>query len=138
MSRPCPSPLGHPTTRLLGWSTAIHGLCTQIRHLAAFDTLGNSLLPTLLLCGERGTGKGLVERIIHDSGPRAHGAFIQVNCAAIPEGLLEAELFGFEAGAFTDAKRTKPGLFEAGSGVRWFLDEIDALTLSLQSKPSLP
>ena len=62
-------------------------------------------------------------QIIHDSGPRARGAFIEVNCAAIPVSLLEAELFGFEAGAFTDAKRAKPGLFEAASGGTLFLDE---------------
>jgi DNA-binding NtrC family response regulator/class 3 adenylate cyclase len=134
MSRPRPSPPGHPTARLVGQSAAIHGLCTQIRHLAAFDTLGNPHVPTLLLCGETGTGKGLVARIMHDSGPRAGGAFIEVNCAAIPESLLEAELFGFEAGAFTDARRAKPGLFEAASGGTLFLDEIDALMLSLQSK----
>jgi DNA-binding NtrC family response regulator len=134
MSCPRPSPPGHPTTRLVGQSAAIHGLGTQIRHLAAFDTLGNPDVPTLLLCGETGTGKGLVARIIHDSGPRARGPFIEVNCAAIPESLLEAELFGVEAGAFTDARRTKPGLFEAASGGTLFLDEIDALLLSLQSK----
>jgi transcriptional regulator with PAS, ATPase and Fis domain len=134
MRRPRPSPLGHPTTRLVGRSTEIHDLCTQIRHLAAFDTLGNPHIPTLLLCGETGTGKGLAARIIHDSGPRARGPFIEVNCAAIPESLLEAELFGFEAGAFTDARRTKPSLFEVASGSTLFLDEIDALMLSLQSK----
>ena len=134
MSRPHPSPPGHPTARLVGQSAAIHDLCTQICHLAAFDTLGNPHVPTLLLCGETGTGKGLVARIIHDSGPRAGGPFIEVNCAAIPESLLEAELFGFEAGAFTDAKRAKPGLFEAAARGTLFLDEIDALMLSLQSK----
>ena len=67
----------------------------------------------MLLQGETGTGKGLVARVIHDSGPRAQGPFVEVNCAAIPETLLEAELFGFEAGAFTDAKRAKPGLWKA-------------------------
>ena len=66
--------------------------------------------------GETGTGKGLVARVIHDSGPRAAGAFIDVNCAAIPEAMLEAELFGFEAGAFTDAKRSKPGTLRGGDG----------------------
>ena len=65
-------------------------------------------------------------------GPQ--GPFIEVNCAAIPETMLEAELFGFEAGAFTDAKRAKPGLFEAASGGTLFLDEIDALPLVLQGK----
>src|ERR671925_542791 len=71
---------------------------------------------------------------VHASGPRAQGAFLEVNCAAIPETLLEAELFGFAAGAFTDAKRAKPGLFEAASGGTLFLDEIDALPLALQGK----
>jgi two-component system, NtrC family, response regulator AtoC len=88
----------------------------------------------VLLQGETGTGKGLVARVIHDSGPRASGPFIEVNCAAILETLLEAELFGVEAGAFTDAKRPKPGLFEAASGGTLFLDEIDALPLALQGK----
>jgi sigma54-dependent transcription regulator len=96
--------------------------------------VGNPHVPTVLLQGETGTGKGLVARIIHDSGPRAQGPFIEVNCAAIPETMLEAELFGFEPGAFTDAKRAKPGLFEAASGGTSFLDEIDALPLALQSK----
>jgi class 3 adenylate cyclase len=87
-----------------------------------------------LLQGETGTGKGLVARLMHGSGPRAQGSFIEVNCAAIPETLLEAELFGFEPGAFSDAKRPKPGLFEAASGGTLFLDEIEALPLALQGK----
>jgi transcriptional regulator with PAS, ATPase and Fis domain len=99
----------------VGRSPPIRALRAQIRRLVAFDTLGNPSIPTLLLQGETGTGKGLVARTIHDSGPRTHGPFIEVNCAAIPETLLEAELFGFEAGAFTDAKRAKPGPFEAAS-----------------------
>jgi len=87
-----------------------------------------------LLCGETGTGKGLVAHVVHDSGPRAQGPFIEVNCAAIPDTLLEAELLGYEAGAFSEAKRAKPGLFEAASGGTLFLDEIDALPLALQGK----
>jgi DNA-binding NtrC family response regulator/predicted ATPase/class 3 adenylate cyclase len=126
--------ISHPTDRLVGHSPPIRALRSQIRRLVAFDTLGNPSIPTLLLQGETGTGKGLVARIIHDSGPRAPGPFIEVNCAAIPETLLEAELFGFEAGAFTDAKRAKPGLIEAASGGTLFLDEIDALPLPLQGK----
>jgi two-component system response regulator AtoC len=126
--------LGDPTNRIVGLSPAIAALRTQIQHLAAFDAVGNLYAPTLLLQGETGTGKGLVARVVHDSGPRAHNPFIEVNCAAIPEALLEAELFGFEAGAFTDAKRAKPGLFEAASGGTLFLDEIDALPLALQGK----
>ena len=129
-----PHPAGHPADRLIGTAPAIAALRAQIRHLATFDTVGSPHVPTVLLQGETGTGKGFVARIIHDSGPRAHGPFIEVNCAAIPETMLEAELFGFEAGAFTDAKRAKPGLFEAASGGTLFLDEIDALPLVLQGK----
>jgi transcriptional regulator with AAA-type ATPase domain/tetratricopeptide (TPR) repeat protein len=92
------------------------------------------MVPTLLLQGETGTGKGLVARVVHESGPRARGPFIPVNCAAIPDSMLEAELFGYEAGAFTDAKRGKPGLFEAAVGGTLFLDEVDSLSLALQSK----
>jgi hypothetical protein len=88
----------------------------------------------VLLQGETGTGKGLVARVIHDGGPRSSGPFVDVNCAAIPEAMLEAELFGFEAGAFTDAKRAKPGLFEAASSGTLFLDEIDSLSPPVQSK----
>ena len=88
----------------------------------------------MLLQGETGTGKGLVAQVLHASGPRARGPFVAVNCAAIPETLLEAELFGFEAGAFSEARRAKLGLFEAASGGSLFLDEIDALPGLLQGK----
>ncbi len=112
----------------------MEALRRQLQHLATFDRPGSPHVPTLLLLGETGTGKGLLARVMHDSGPRAHGPFIAVNCAAIPETLLEVELFGFTAGAFTDAKQAKPGLFEAASGGTLFLDEIEALPLSLQPK----
>src|SRR5262245_64223368 len=105
----------HPSDRIIGSSPAITGLREQIRHLTGFDTVGNPHVPTLLLQGETGIGKGLVARLMHASGPRAQGQLVDVNCAAIPEMLLEAEIFGFEAGAFTDAKRAKAGLFEAKS-----------------------
>jgi DNA-binding NtrC family response regulator/tetratricopeptide (TPR) repeat protein len=126
--------LDHPTERLVGKAAALVALRAQIRRLAAFDNLGSPLVPTVLLQGETGTGKGLVARVMHDSGPRASGPFVEVNCAAIPDAMLEAELFGFEAGTFTDAKRAKPGLFEAASAGALFLDEIDALPLRLQGK----
>jgi DNA-binding NtrC family response regulator/predicted ATPase len=129
-----PHPGDHPTHRLVGNAPAMAALRAQIRQLAPFDTLGSPAVPTLLLQGETGTGKGLVARVIHDSGPRTAGPFIEVNCAAIPESMLEAELFGFEAGAFTDAKRAKPGLFEAAGGGTLLLDEVDALPLVLQGK----
>jgi DNA-binding NtrC family response regulator len=117
-----PNPDDHPTHRLVGHAPAMAALRAQIRQLAPFDTLGSPAVPTLLLQGETGTGKGLVARVIHDSGPRARGPFIEVNCAAIPESMLEAELFGFEPGAFTDAKRVNPGLFEAAPGGALLLD----------------
>jgi DNA-binding NtrC family response regulator/tetratricopeptide (TPR) repeat protein len=124
----------HPTDAILGGTEQIVGLRAQIRRLATFDAPGNPHVPTVLLLGETGTGKGLIARVIHDSGPRAAAPFVDVNCAAIPEAMLEAELFGFEAGAFTDAKRTKPGLFEAASGGTLFLDEIDSVSAPVQSK----
>ena len=134
VARSDPVPHAHPTDRIVGQAPAVQALRAQIRHLAAFDTVGSAFVPTLLLQGETGTGKGLVARIIHDSGPRAQGPFVEVNCAAIPETLLEAELFGFEAGTFTDAKRAKPGLMESAVHGTLFLDEIDALPVLLQSK----
>jgi len=123
-----------PNESILGAAHQVEALRAQIARLAPFDTLGNPRVPTVLLVGETGTGKGLVARVIHDSGPRAGGPFVDVNCAAIPETMLEAELFGFEAGAFTDAKRSKPGLFEAASAGTLFLDEIDSLSAPVQSK----
>ena len=134
MARARPSSPPDPLDRLVGAAPALQTLRAQIRHLARFDAVGHAAVPTVLLQGETGTGKGLVARVIHDSGPRAQGPFIEVNCAAIPDPLLEAELFGVEAGAFTDAKRTKPGLFEAASGGTLFLDEIAALPPALQGK----
>jgi len=87
-----------------------------------------------LIVGETGTGKGLLARTIHDAGPRAAGAFVAINCAAIPETLLEAELFGFEQGAFTDARHAKAGLFQTAHRGTLFLDEIGLLPESLQAK----
>lgn len=89
---------------------------------------------TILLRGESGTGKELLAKAIHFSSPRAKNPFIAINCAAIPETLLEAELFGFEKGAFTGAYTTKKGKFELADGGTIFLDEVGDLPLSLQAK----
>jgi Nif-specific regulatory protein len=89
---------------------------------------------TVLLTGERGTDKDRIARIIHDSGPRAQGPFIAVNCAALPETLLEAELFGDERGAFPDARQRQPGRLELAAGGTLFLEEIEALSPGLQAK----
>jgi len=87
-----------------------------------------------LILGETGTGKGLLASAIHESGPRAAGPFVAVNCAAIPDTLLEAELFGFERGAFTDARHAKAGLFQTAHRGILFLDEIGLLPENLQAK----
>jgi two-component system, NtrC family, response regulator AtoC len=88
----------------------------------------------LLISGETGTGKGLAARILHHSGPRAAAPLIEVNCAALPKELLEAELFGHEAGAFTGAKGRRRGLIEQAQGGTLFLDELGELALDLQAK----
>ena len=91
-------------------------------------------LPPVLIQGETGSGKGLVARSLHRAGPRSSGPFVDVNCAAIPETLLEAEMFGFERGAFTDARQAKKGLFQTAHRGTLFLDEIGLLPDGLQAK----
>jgi DNA-binding NtrC family response regulator len=89
---------------------------------------------SLLITGESGTGKGALARWIHDRGPRAAGPFVHLNCAALPAGLVEAELFGVRRGAFTDARESRDGLFVEATGGTIFLDEIAEMPLEVQSK----
>jgi two-component system, NtrC family, response regulator AtoC len=118
-----------PMTGVLGESPAIRAVMEQVHQVAALNET-----PPVLITGETGTGKGLVARTLHTSGPRATKPFIDVNCTALPASLMEAELFGYERGAFTDAKESKLGLFEAAEGGFLLLDEIGDLEPSLQGK----
>jgi transcriptional regulator with AAA-type ATPase domain/tetratricopeptide (TPR) repeat protein len=119
---------------LLGRNPRIAALREQMLRVLGRQAEAARRSPPILILGETGTGKGLVAATIHREGIRARGPFIDVNCAAIPETLLEAELFGWERGAFTDARQAKPGLFQAANGGTIFLDEIGLLPTSLQSK----
>jgi transcriptional regulator with AAA-type ATPase domain/tetratricopeptide (TPR) repeat protein len=122
-----------PLARLVGECPRITALAERVRRLLGRGTRTH-VLPPVLIEGETGTGKGLLARLLHDAGPRSGGPFVSVNCAAIPGPLLEAELFGFERGAFTDARQAKPGLFEAAHNGTIFLDEVGLLPEGLQAK----
>jgi DNA-binding NtrC family response regulator/tetratricopeptide (TPR) repeat protein len=122
-----------PLHALRGDSPGIVAIRTQVMQLLARQPGGRRPPPVLIL-GETGTGKGLLARTIHHAATRRDGAFVDVNCAAIPEPLLEVELFGYERGAFTDARQAKPGLFQTAHGGTLFLDEIGLLPAALQSK----
>ena len=122
-----------PLDELRGESRPMVGLRTEVARLLAHQK-GARRLPPVLILGETGTGKGLLARCIHQAGPRREGPFVAVNCAAIPETLLEAELFGYERGAFTDARQAKPGLFQTAHGGTLFLDEIGLLPGAVQGK----
>ena len=112
---------------LFGRSPAMQPVFEQIAAVAGSEA-------SVLLVGESGTGKELVARAIHWNGPRREAAFVAVNCAAIPDTLLESELFGHEKGAFTGAERKRRGLFTEASGGTLFLDEIADMSLALQAK----
>lgn len=115
----------HPT--LIGQSPAMKKLFSVIDRIAPSDS-------SVLLTGATGTGKELVAQAIHDKSPRREAAFVDINCSAIPETLIEAELFGHQRGTFTGAHESRCGLFEQASGGTLFLDEVDALNLSAQAK----
>ena len=113
--------------QLVGESDAMAEVVETARRIAGVDA------PVLIL-GETGTGKGLIARAIHDAGPRASAPFVTVNCAAIPESLLESELFGHVRGAFTGASEPRAGLFAEAHGGTIFLDEVGDMPLPLQAK----
>jgi two-component system response regulator AtoC len=113
--------------QMLGRSEAMREVFRTIDKVAGYKT-------TVLVTGESGTGKELVARALHDQSPRADAPFVAVNCGAIPEALLESELFGHKKGAFTDAHADKLGLFAEADGGTLFLDEIGELPMALQVK----
>jgi two-component system response regulator AtoC len=120
---------------LIGESQPMQLLKARITHLLqAEQNLRDTDAPAVLITGETGTGKELVARALHYTGPRRDNPFVEINCAAIPSQLLESELFGHERGAFTDARERKIGLVETAAGGTLFLDEIGDLDLGLQAK----
>jgi transcriptional regulator with GAF, ATPase, and Fis domain len=112
---------------LLDLNSRMAGVRATIRRVAPIDV-------TVLVWGESGVGKELVARALHEGSPRRSGAFVKVNCAALPFELLESELFGYERGAFTGASRQKPGKFELADGGSIFLDEIGEIAMPVQAK----
>lgn len=118
---------GYAGRRIVGESDVIKEVMRLVERIAQLDV-------TVLITGESGTGKELIADALHNQSKRAKGPFIKLNCAAIPENLLESELFGYEKGAFTGAYTTKPGRFELAREGTIFLDEIGEMPLNMQAK----
>jgi len=123
----CESLCGDSSSSFVGRSDAFHSLKALIERVKDRDS-------PVFICGESGTGKEVVARAIHQTGKRQKGKFVAVNCGAIPDLLLESELFGYARGSFTGALRNKPGLIEEADGGTFFLDEICDLSPHLQAK----
>ena len=117
----------HSVEGVVACSPEMVRVCRTVEKVAPSDA-------SIMLLGDSGTGKELCARSLHDLSPRAGGRFIAINCAAIPENLLESELFGYEKGAFTGAAKQTPGKIEYASGGTLFLDEVGDLPMSLQAK----
>src|SRR5262249_1430376 len=113
--------------QLLGTSPAMRQVFDLVRRVVDLDA-------SVLITGESGTGKDLVARALHRGSPRRAGPVVAVNCAGVPEALMESELFGHVRGAFTDAKADHVGLFQQADGGTLFLDEIGELSMTLQPK----
>jgi two-component system, NtrC family, response regulator AtoC len=125
---------GDPAVDGFYFGSSLAALQAHLEKILAADLRVQSPLPPVLILGETGTGKTTVARWLHQRGPRAGSEMVEVNCSALPETLAESELFGHERGAFTDARATRMGLFEAAHGGTLFLDEIPSLPLPLQAK----
>ncbi|HVY71760.1 MAG TPA: sigma 54-interacting transcriptional regulator, partial [Verrucomicrobiae bacterium] len=116
------------------FGSSLAALQAQLQKILAADRRMQTELPPVLIHGETGTGKTTIARWLHQQGPRAGQALVEVNCSALPEQLAESELFGHERGAFTDARMARLGLFEAADGGTLFLDELPSLSSALQAK----
>src|SRR5262249_19211653 len=130
MTNPCPiSPIddARQSGVPVGTSPAWREVIRRATQVAATEAM-------TCLQGESGTGKEVIARFIHQRSPRRHNPFIAINCAALPEQLLESELFGFERGAFTGAQQSKPGQIELAAGGVLFLDEVTEMTPVVQGK----
>ncbi len=118
----------------LFFGQTLRTLEAQLDKILAADQRMNGNLAPVLIQGETGTGKTALARWLHEHGPRASGELVEVNCSALPESLAESELFGHERGAFTDARTTRMGLFEAAQDGTLFLDELPSLSSAMQAK----
>ena len=120
--------------RLIGACPAMQQVFNLVQRFSRIGSGSAGEMPTVLILGETGTGKGLLARAIHAQGPASQGPFVEVNCTTLPKDLIEAELFGYEKGAYTGATDSKPGLAEAAEGGTLFLDEVGELPLAVQAK----
>ncbi|KGM08096.1 two component, sigma54 specific, transcriptional regulator, Fis family [Methylophaga thiooxydans] len=119
---------------MIGYSHTIQAVRQQVERIANLVDKAEQEHPVILVSGETGTGKDVIARIYHQAGSWRHRPYVHVDCAALPAELIEAELFGYERGAFTNAHQAKPGLIEVAEDGTLFLDEVGELPLSLQTK----
>lgn len=124
----------HGLDQIIGDCPQMKNVKAIIQRLSKIAMSSDRVAPNVLITGETGTGKDLLARAIHVEGPRRDAAFVQVNCAALPESLAESELFGHVKGAFTDARDDKRGLFQLADGGTLFLDEVCSLPMTIQAK----